>query len=96
MILADQIHQEYNGSYQNPDFEFALPEFQKIVREVLGDNFIQIYTDLKGNKESGGNVSVRIMYPANITEEVKVEVDSGSSQKEMGGRLGFRISPKKF
>lgn len=74
----------------------ALPEFQKIVREVLGDNFIQIYTDLKGNKESGGNVSVRIMYPANITEEVKVEVDSGSSQKEMGGRLGFRISPKKF
>lgn len=72
----------------------ALPEFQKIVREILGDNFMQIYTDISGNPEKGGEVKVRILYPADITEEVKVGVASKSSQTKMGGKLAFSISPK--
>ena len=72
----------------------ALPEFQKIVREILGDNFMQIYTDISGTPEKGGEVKVRILYPADITEEVKVGVASKSSQTKMGGKLAFSITPK--
>ena len=55
---------------------------------------MQIYTDISGTPEAGGEVKVRILYPADITEEVKVVVASKSSQTKMGGKLAFSISPK--
>ena len=51
-------------------------EFPKIVREILGDNFIDLYR-YKWHPEKGGEVQVRILYP-DITEEVKVGVASKS------------------
>ena len=71
----------------------ALPEFQQTVRTVLGDNFMQIYTIVKGNDKNGGTLDVRVLYPAKI--DGKVEVSSKTSQTQLIGKLSFSISPGK-
>ena len=76
----------------------ALPQFQKVVREVMGDNFMQVYTDFPrpgGDETKDGKIVVKVMYPASILEEIKVEVKSGSSTTHEGGRLGFKMIPSK-
>ena len=64
----------------------ALPEFEKTTKEILGYNFIQIFTRLM--KSKGG--LVRVLWPAKI--EGKVTLYSNSSQTGMNGRLGFSIT----
>ena len=71
----------------------ALPEFQQTVRTVLGDNFMQIYTIVKGDAKNGGTLDVRVLYPAKI--DGKVEVSSKTSQTQLIGKLSFSISPGK-
>tara|TARA_E500000318_G_C3544704_1_gene206120 strand:+ start:18 stop:1493 length:1476 start_codon:yes stop_codon:yes gene_type:complete len=71
----------------------ALPEFQQTVRTVLGDNFMQIYTIVKGDAKNGGTLDVRVLYPAKI--DGKVEVSSKTTQQQLIGKLSFSISPDK-
>lgn len=71
----------------------ALPEFQQTVRTVLGDNFMQIYTIVKGDAKNGGSLDIRVLYPAKI--DGKVEVSSKTTQQQLIGKLSFSISPDK-
>lgn len=64
----------------------ALPEFEKTTKEILGYNFIQIFTRLM--KSKGG--LVRVLWPAKI--DGNVTLYSNSSQTGMNGRLGFSIT----
>jgi hypothetical protein len=64
----------------------ALPDFEKTTKEILGYNFIQIFTRLM--KSQGG--LVRVLWPAKI--DGKVTLYSNSSQTGMNGRLGFSIT----
>jgi len=66
----------------------ALPDFQPLVREVLGDNFMQIITKL--GKDS---ISVNVLYPAKVNGQVVLW--SKSSQSAFKGKLGFKILPTK-
>jgi len=66
----------------------ALPEFQACVREVLGDNFMQILTKLQK-----GIIDIKVLYPAKING--RVTLATGSGQSTFAGKLGFRILPTK-
>tara|TARA_Y100000310_G_C20609332_1_gene777187 strand:+ start:32 stop:1528 length:1497 start_codon:yes stop_codon:yes gene_type:complete len=66
----------------------ALPQFQQCVREVLGDNFMQILTQIKGTK-----INVNVLYPARINGTVKLY--SKSSQATFAGKIGFKITAEK-
>ena len=66
----------------------ALPEFQACVREVLGDNFMQILTKIQK-----GNIDIKVLYPAQING--RVTLATGSGQATFAGKLGFRILPTK-
>lgn len=64
----------------------ALPDFQNLAKELLGYNFVQIFTQIR--KRPPG-MQFRVLWPAKIDGEV--EVYSNSSQIELKGKLGFRI-----
>lgn len=64
----------------------ALPEFEKTTKEILGYNFIQVFTRIM--KRSG--MTVRVLWPAKI--DGNVTLYSNSSQNGMNGRLGFSIT----
>jgi len=64
----------------------ALPEFEKTTKEILGYNFVQIFTRIM--KRTG--MTVRVLWPAKI--DGKVTLYSNSSQNGMNGRLGFSIT----
>ena len=66
----------------------ALPEFQACVREVLGDNFMQILTKIQK-----GKIDMKVLYPAQING--RVTLATGSGQATFAGKLGFRILPTK-
>ena len=63
-----------------------LPDFQNLAKELLGYNFVQIFTQIR--KRPPG-MQFRVLWPAKIDGEV--EVYSNSSQIELKGKLGFRI-----
>jgi hypothetical protein len=71
----------------------ALPDFEQAVRTILGENFMQIYTIIKGDAKKGGTIDIRVLYPAQI--EGKVELASKASQRQIIGKLSFSISPGK-
>lgn len=64
----------------------ALPDFQNLAKELLGYNFVQIFTQIK--KRPPG-MSFRVLWPAKI--DGTVEIYSNSSQNDLKGKLGFRI-----
>lgn len=63
-----------------------LPDFQNLAKELLGYNFVQIFTQIK--KRPPG-MTFRVLWPAKI--DGTVEAYSNSSQKDLKGKLGFRI-----
>ncbi len=71
----------------------ALPDFEQAVRTILGENFMQIYTIIKGDAKKGGTIDIRVLYPAKI--EGKVELATKTSQRQIIGKLSFSISPGK-
>ena len=64
----------------------VLPDFANLAKELLGFNFVQIFTQIR--KRPPG-MQFRVLWPAKIDGEV--EVYSNSSQIELKGKLGFRI-----
>ena len=64
----------------------VLPDFANLAKELLGYNFVQIFTQIR--KRPPG-MQFRVLWPAKIDGEV--EVYSNSSQIELKGKLGFRI-----
>ena len=62
----------------------AFPNFEPMAKEILGMNFMQIWTSVKSK-----GMTFRVLWPAKI--DGKVELWSNSSQNEMNGRMGFRI-----
>lgn len=64
----------------------ALADFQNLAKELLGYNFVQIFTQIK--KRPPG-MTFRVLWPAKI--DGTVEVYSNSAQNELKGKLGFRI-----
>jgi hypothetical protein len=64
----------------------ALPEFQNLAKELLGYNFVQIFTQIR--KRPAG-MTFRVLWPAKIDGEI--EIYSNSSQLDLKGKLGFRI-----
>lgn len=67
----------------------ALPDFQNLAKELLGYNFVQIFTQIKGGAKRPGGMTFRVLWPAKI--DGTVECYSNSSQKDLKGKLGFRI-----
>lgn len=66
-----------------------LPDFQNLAKELLGYNFVQIFTQIKGGATRPGGMQFRVLWPAKI--DGTVEAYSNSSQKDLKGKLGFRI-----
>jgi hypothetical protein len=67
----------------------ALPEFQNLAKELLGYNFVQIFTQIRGGAKRPGGMTFRVLWPAKI--DGQVETYSNSSQLDLKGKLGFRI-----
>lgn len=66
----------------------AIPNFRKLVLEILGYNFVQLFTDIKGKQKQ---FQVRVLWPAKI--DGNVEVYSKSYAAEPGkGKLSFSIT----
>ena len=66
----------------------AIPNFRELVLEILGYNFVQLFSDFKGKNK---NLEVRVLWPAKI--DGKVEVYSKSYAAEPGkGKLSFSIT----
>ena len=70
----------------------AFPKFEPMAKEILGYNFMQIFTSVsagKGKAKKGRGMSFRVLWPAKIGGNI--ELWSNSSQTRMNGRIGFRI-----
>jgi len=67
----------------------AVPGFQKAVIQSLGYNFIQLYTNIKGNK-----LVTEAFWPATIHGEVRLKT-KGSSLQPTSGKISVEISPGK-
>lgn len=66
----------------------VIPNFRKLVLEILGYNFVQLFTDIKGKKKQ---FQVRVLWPAKL--DGNVEVYSKSYAAEPGkGKLSFSIT----
>jgi hypothetical protein len=63
-----------------------LPDFESLAKELLGYNFVQIFTQIKARPPG---MQFRVLWPAKI--DGTVESYSNSSQKDLKGKLGFRI-----
>lgn len=65
-----------------------IPNFRELVLEILGYNFVQLFSDFKGKDKM---LSVRVLWPAKI--DGQVEVYSKSYAGEPGkGKLSFSIT----
>lgn len=67
----------------------AVPNFQPAIIQSLGFNFIQLYTNAKGNK-----LVSEAFWPATIHGEVKLKT-KGSSADPTKGKISIEISPGK-
>ena len=70
----------------------AFPKFESMAKEILGMNFMQIWTTIsagRGKVKKGRGMSFRVLWPAKIGGSI--ELWSNSSQTRMNGRMGFRI-----
>jgi hypothetical protein len=66
----------------------AIPNFRELVLEILGYNFVQLFSDFKGREKQ---LYVRVLWPAKIDGEV--EVYSKSYAAEPGkAKLSFSIT----
>lgn len=65
----------------------AVKDFQPAVIESLGYNFIQLYTNAKGNK-----LVTEAFWPAKISGQVKLKT-KGSAAEPGKGRISVEISP---
>jgi len=66
----------------------VIPNFRKLVLEILGYNFVQLFSDFKGRDK---RLEVRVLWPAKIDGNVKI--DSKSYAAEPGkGKLSFSIT----
>lgn len=67
----------------------AVPGFQPAIIQSLGYNFIQLYTNVKGNK-----LVSEAFWPATISGEVKLKT-KGSSADPTKGKISIEVSPGK-
>jgi len=67
----------------------AVKEFQPAIIQSLGYNFIQLYTNARGNK-----LVSEAFWPATISGEVKLKT-KGSSADPTKGKISIEISPGK-
>jgi hypothetical protein len=65
--------------------ENVFPAFQKTVIELLGYNFIQVFSREKGNK-----LTADVLWPGKVRGNVSLYSKSGSS--EIKGKLGFSVT----
>lgn len=65
----------------------AVKDFQPAVIQSLGFNFIQLYTNVKGNK-----LVTEAFWPANIRGQVKLKT-KGSASEPTKGKISVEISP---
>jgi hypothetical protein len=68
--------------------EGAVPKFREALIESLGYNFVQLYTNVKGNK-----LVTEAFWPAKISGQVKLKTKGSAS--EMKGKMSVEISPGK-
>ena len=64
----------------------AVPELRAALIESLGYNFIQLYTNVKGNK-----LVTEAFWPAKISGQVKLKTKSSAG--ELKGKMSVEISP---
>jgi hypothetical protein len=64
----------------------AVPELRAALIESLGYNFIQLYTNVKGNK-----LVTEAFWPAKISGQVKLKTKSSAG--DIKGRMSVEISP---
>jgi len=67
----------------------AVKDFQKAIIQSLGYNFIQLYTNVKGDK-----LVTEAFWPATINGEVRLKT-KGSSLQPTSGKVSVEISPGK-
>jgi hypothetical protein len=67
----------------------AVPGFQPAIIQSLGFNFIQLYTNVKGNK-----LVTEAFWPATISGQVKLKT-KGSASNPTKGKISIEISPGK-
>ena len=67
--------------------ENAVKDFQPMVIQSLGYNFIQLYTNVKGN-----NLVTEAFWPAKISGQVKLKT-KGSASNPTKGKISVEISP---
>lgn len=66
----------------------AFPDFEKTAIEILGYNFVQIFTVINKSKKA---LTCNVLWPAKV--DGKVSLYSNSSQNGMNGRIGFSVLP---
>lgn len=67
----------------------AVPGFQPAIIQSLGHNFIQLYTNKKGNK-----LATEAFWPATVSGNVRLKT-KGSSKEPTKGKISVEISPSK-
>ena len=67
----------------------AVKDFQKAIIQSLGFNFIQLYTNIKGDK-----LVTEAFWPATISGEARLKT-KGSSLQPTSGKISVEISPGK-
>jgi hypothetical protein len=66
----------------------AIPNFKEALIESLGYNFVQLYTNVKGDK-----LETKAFWPAKISGQVKLKTKGSAG--EMKGKISVEISPSK-
>jgi len=66
----------------------AIPNFKEALIESLGYNFVQLYTNVKGNV-----LETKAFWPAKISGQVKLKTKGSAG--EMKGKISVEISPSK-
>lgn len=66
----------------------AIPNFRKLVLEILGYNFVQLYSDFKGANKI---FNVRVLWPAKLRGTVKVATKAYAAEPGKG-KLSFSIT----
>jgi hypothetical protein len=69
--------------------ENAVPNLQEAIIESLGYNFVQLYTEQKGNR-----LMTKAFWPAKVTGQVRLRT-KGSSLEPTKGKISVEISPGK-
>lgn len=66
----------------------AIPNFKEALIESLGYNFVQLYTNVRGDK-----LKTEAFWPAKISGQVKLKTKGSAG--EMKGKISVEISPSK-